>query len=235
MQALSTAWTMYANDNQGLVVSNPDNSDAGMVPQKPSWGGGWMDFTYPDSTNTALLQGTYNSYGGRLGTYLPDVRVFKCPEDTSTVTLSGKAYARSRSVSMNSYLGGMQSFNGNKLNFWVNSTFQVFVRKSDFGAISPAQIYQYIDERPDSINDGNFALDMRTVMDQFGNFIPSGYTLSDFPGVYHENGASLSFVDGHAEIWRWKDPRTTPIVVSQTAVPLDLDVEKLGASTTRPK
>jgi prepilin-type processing-associated H-X9-DG protein len=32
----------------------------------------------------------------------------------------------------------------------------------------------------------------------------------DMPASYHNGAGGLSFVDGHAEIKRWVDPRTTP-------------------------
>jgi prepilin-type processing-associated H-X9-DG protein len=36
--------------------------------------------------------------------------------------------------------------------------------------------------------------------------------LPDFPASYHNKAGGLSFADGHAEIHRWRDPRTTPPV-----------------------
>jgi prepilin-type processing-associated H-X9-DG protein len=32
----------------------------------------------------------------------------------------------------------------------------------------------------------------------------------DFPASYHNGAAGFSFVDGHSEIKKWKDPRTMP-------------------------
>ena len=32
----------------------------------------------------------------------------------------------------------------------------------------------------------------------------------DWPGGYHNSAGGLSFADGHSEIRKWKDPRTTP-------------------------
>jgi prepilin-type processing-associated H-X9-DG protein len=34
--------------------------------------------------------------------------------------------------------------------------------------------------------------------------------LGDLPASYHGNAGGLSFTDGHAEIHRWRDPRTMP-------------------------
>jgi hypothetical protein len=237
---IASACAMYANDNQGLLVSNPDGPDAGMVAKKPAWAGGWMVNSETDCTNTMLLQGTFNSYGGKLGVYLPDVRVFRCPADTSTSVFGGKAYSRSRSVSMNAYMGGMQSFNGNQLNFWTSSGFQIFVRKSDFGTVDSSKIYQMMEERPESMDDENFKSDMAFSMDQFGNYKPSSFRIVGWPGKFHEYGATVNFVDGHAELWSWRDPETFPEfrpgqIISEKFVPGNEDVKRIVGATTRPK
>jgi prepilin-type processing-associated H-X9-DG protein len=49
-----------------------------------------------------------------------------------------------------------------------------------------------LDEHPDSINDGAFAVKM----DQ-----PQ---IIDFAATYHNNAAGFSFADGHAEIRKWR-------------------------------
>ena len=60
------------------------------------------------------------------------------------------------------------------------------------------------DERQDAINFGNYYIDMtgfpnQPHLTQFGG---------DVPASYHDGAGGLSFVDGHAEIKRWRDPRT---------------------------
>ena len=34
--------------------------------------------------------------------------------------------------------------------------------------------------------------------------------IQDYPASYHNRAGGLSFADGHSEIKRWVDPRTTP-------------------------
>jgi prepilin-type processing-associated H-X9-DG protein len=34
--------------------------------------------------------------------------------------------------------------------------------------------------------------------------------IADFPASYHAKSGALSFADGHAEVHRWRDGRTTP-------------------------
>lgn len=36
------------------------------------------------------------------------------------------------------------------------------------------------------------------------------WTLGDMPGMSHNRAAGFSFTDGHSEIKKWQDPRTTP-------------------------
>ena len=55
----------------------------------------------------------------------------------------------------------------------------------------PVSIFVFLDEHPDSINDGYF--------------INSGYNWEwiDLPASYHNGACNLSFADGHAETHRW--------------------------------
>ena len=62
----------------------------------------------------------------------------------------------------------------------------------------------------------------------------------DLPGFYHNRACGFSFCDGHSEIKKWLDPRTTPplqqgVYVIQTwPVPRDVDVAWLQDHSTRP-
>ena len=60
-----------------------------------------------------------------------------------------------------------------------------------------------IDEREDSINDGYFVVDM-------AGYPTQTIKLVDYPASYHNRAAGFSFADGHAEIHKWLDKRTTP-------------------------
>jgi prepilin-type processing-associated H-X9-DG protein len=60
------------------------------------------------------------------------------------------------------------------------------------------------------MNDGFFVIDMR------GYPNPAQASLPDFPASYHNGAGGLSFADGHAEIRKWKDPRTMPPVTQKT-------------------
>jgi prepilin-type processing-associated H-X9-DG protein len=68
--------------------------------------------------------------------------------------------------------------------------------------------------REDSIDWGNFATDMRGWPDQ-----PGSFGFYDLPASYHNRAGGLSFADGHAEIRRWVDERTTPPLQRDGFVP----------------
>jgi len=122
---------------------------------------------------------TSNIENGVLFHYNKSVAIYKCPADKSMVTSRTTSYPTTRSYSISSAIGkGRQ-----KLSSLVKPP--------------PVGISVFIDEDEKTINDGNIGL--RSAPDlEWG----------DSPAKRHNNGANLSFADGHAEHWRWRS--TTP-------------------------
>jgi prepilin-type processing-associated H-X9-DG protein len=64
---------------------------------------------------------------------------------------------------------------------------------------------------------------------------------SDLPGMYHYLACGFSFADGHAEMRRWRDPRTTPplvpggnpLAIVSDPSPNNLDVAWIQDHSTR--
>jgi prepilin-type processing-associated H-X9-DG protein len=109
-------------------------------------------------------------------------------------------------MSMNSWIGMNEG-----VHTWFGGTeFRAYLKDSDFVDPGPSMTWVLLDEHPDSMNDGFFVIDMR------GYPNPAQASLPDFPASYHNGAGGLSFADGHAEIRKWKDPRTTPRVTQQT-------------------
>jgi len=53
-----------------------------------------------------------------------------------------------------------------------------------------------------------------TEMDGYSPPDPSAYAFtSDLPGMYHLRACGFSFADGHSELHKWLDGRTTPPLV----------------------
>ncbi len=191
---LMLAWNLYSGDYNGALVNNASESDQG----KPCYCAGVLDYSTanPDNTNYAGLvsYGVGNednapNKGGMLGPYLgSNYKVFKCPADLSQAKEGGVEYPRIRSVSMNCWVGGFFNWNGNAaVAFQVNKV-------SGILNPGPSDIWVLHDERPDSINDGYFAVD------------ETDANLTDLPASYHVGAGGNAYADGHADIHPWKTP-----------------------------
>ena len=201
---LQLGWLMYADDNNGSLVYNRDSNGAGKSPGNESWVAGWLDFSSSaDNTNVNyLVNHDKTPYGAYLGPYVKNTGIFKCPADFSMAPVGGHNVPRVRSVSMNNMLG-----TGSHL--WsANSKFTLCTKGAQIR--SPANMFVFLDEREDSINDGWFASDP-----------DSKYQIVDYPASYHGNAAGFSFADGHSEIHRWRDPRTMPVLRRGQLLPLN--------------
>ena len=91
-----------------------------------------------------------------------------------------------------------------------------------------------MDEREDSINDGEMIVGMSGYPST-----PTQWKIVDYPAGYHNRAGGLSFADGHSEIRKWVDPRTVPVLKKGVEIPLNVqspnnaDVFWLMERTTR--
>jgi prepilin-type processing-associated H-X9-DG protein len=92
--------------------------------------------------------------------------------------------------------------------------FRVFRRLSDITDPPPDRAWVFMDEREDSINDGLFQTNLKA-RGKLAKIV-------DYPASYHNLAAGLSFADGHAQIKRWIDRRTTPALRPNQALQLDV-------------
>jgi len=76
-------------------------------------------------------------------------------------------------------------------------TWRTYGKITDTQPPSPSMLWVLMDEDEYSINLACFSVIMTA---------PT--RMMSWPGTYHGNSASLSFLDGHAELHKWKDPRT---------------------------
>jgi prepilin-type N-terminal cleavage/methylation domain-containing protein/prepilin-type processing-associated H-X9-DG protein len=210
---VAIGWLMYADDNRGNLAPNTDGTNAGKQADKPSWVAGWLNFTAdnPDNINTDYLirqNPIMGNYGGLLGPYVKNFSTFKCPADKSTALINNKPQPRVRSLSMNSWMGWLSR------PWMAGSSYQLYTKITNFGKVGAANLFVFLDEREDSINDGWFATDPDN---QKGN-----YTIVDYPASYHGRAGGFSFADGHSEIRRWRDPSTMPVLQSGQLLPLNI-------------
>jgi prepilin-type N-terminal cleavage/methylation domain-containing protein/prepilin-type processing-associated H-X9-DG protein len=190
LKQLTMAWWLYADDNQEKLTA------------QNKWVVGWLDFdgNNSDNTNLNLL---LDPKRATLAPYTKAPGIYKCPADRSTVAINRQRHSRIRSISMNVAMGDDGA--GNWYRWWLGAPpYRVYRKRSDLDDPSPSSLWVFVDEHPDTINNGDMAVkcDARDAAAQF----------IDYPASYHNGACGFSFADTHAEIRRWSDPRTKPPV-----------------------
>ncbi len=193
---LSLAWLLYAGDNNERLPYNLGGpASRGIAPKRDyNWVNNLMDWevSNSDNTNTAFVtKGSFAAFANRTA------RIYRCPTDHALSDLQKQAgwVSRVRSYSMNAMVGdaGNNSLYGTNI---FNPTYRQFKRSTDIE--QPTEIFVFLDEHPDSINDGYFLNRLDDL------------EWTDLPASYHGGAASFTFADGHAEIHRWVNPATKP-------------------------
>lgn len=179
---LQFCWQMYIDDNDDML---PPNESAPGV-SRETW----------SATARTWIRGnaytdinTLNISNGVLFPYNRSVAIYKCPADRSTVRDEGRI-RRVRSVSMSMYMNANPEL-------WDRNCWH---RGSEIKDPPPEKAFVFIDESEGSIENSRF------YVHQLGTDI-----WVDFVSFRHNNGGVLSFADGHAELWRWKEPRSFEI------------------------
>jgi prepilin-type N-terminal cleavage/methylation domain-containing protein/prepilin-type processing-associated H-X9-DG protein len=192
---LAVAWITYSSDfNDRLVYNKPF-----ITTDTNNWVGDVMSWAAdPQVVNPDLLR------AAALGPYTAkNVGVYKCPADRVPCPLG----PRVRSDSMNAFVGP-QDAPGTP----INSAWKQFLKMGDFR--NPSGILVFMDEHPDSINDGWMVF--CTAAD------PSERTgWSDLPASYHNGACGFSFADGHSEIKKWQASSTKrPVQQNSSGFPV---------------
>jgi prepilin-type N-terminal cleavage/methylation domain-containing protein/prepilin-type processing-associated H-X9-DG protein len=204
MKQLQIADLMYTSDNNDNFAIN--GTSQGIGPGNYNWVAGsfrstfgGMSFPAGAEINTALLgargdviPGIGTLYGS-IGNYLKDAGVYRCPADRSQVTLAGATQSRVRSCSANNFVGTDQTII-NTIPAWIGGgVYKTFQKGTSFAGMSVADCFVFVDENPDTLDDGFFEVD------------PSAAISPNHPAVNHGKSSAFSFVDGHAALKKWKD------------------------------
>lgn len=192
---LGLAWQMYATDHNDKVVNNfgvqetmrtiANKTYQTWCVNNMSWG------TETDNTNTVLVtQGLMAKYVSA------NHQIYKCPADvylSKAQRARGFPY-RTRSLSMNAFFGAFD-VNWNRSQNQFETAYRQFMKISDVPR--PSDFYVFLDEHPDSINDGYFLTSPSETASQWG----------DLAASYHNGAGGYTFSDGHSEIHKWLGAR----------------------------
>jgi prepilin-type N-terminal cleavage/methylation domain-containing protein len=169
VKQLSLAWFLYADDNEDRLVNNHGKPETTL--KRNTWANNVQDWSGSDD-NFNPIYVTDSLLGPYAGRSAP---VFQCPSDKT---------GRIRSMAMNAMVG-----DPGELTNQFNPAYVQFFKTSDMP--NPSDIFVFLDEHPDTINDGFF-------VNRLDN-----YQWGNLPASYHHRGTSFSFADGHTETHHW--------------------------------
>jgi prepilin-type N-terminal cleavage/methylation domain-containing protein/prepilin-type processing-associated H-X9-DG protein len=240
MRQLTLAWLQYAHDSNDRITFSSSSSLSGGPPNPNTdpyvWVTGLIDNNPSNPSNWDLNADITKSplwpYCGK------SAGIWKCPADRSTIIPAsgpsqGLRVPRIRSMSMMVWLGGFGGMLNTGYPGVSSPSWRLYFKLSDMRDPGCSRTLVFWDEREDAINFGNFFIDMTGYPDQ-----PAAAQFNwDWPGSYHNGAGGLSFADGHSEIKRWLDPRTTPpfsqVVQGPKASPRNVDIFWLQERATR--
>lgn len=216
---LMTAVHLYAGENREYFPMNVHGGVAqsgSPITLTPGsyypWVMGWLTWdTSPHNTNTLYLTSDNYSVLARYAGRSADL--FRCPADNkvSQVQRQRGWSQRARSISMNGAVG-----RGNKVaTDGLLNCEKIFEKTTDVTRPAPANLWVFVDEHPDSINDGSF-------FNAQGNL-----EWIDLPSNLHNGACGFAFADGHSEIHRWRGSVLTRKVTFA-------DLSRIGVSAQDP-
>jgi prepilin-type processing-associated H-X9-DG protein len=234
---LQNAWRIYADDNGDALVfastgcntarsggSTPYDTVNPIDPNNFAWSGAHMDY---NGANRANWDPNYDMQKRPLWPYTArNTSIYKCPSDQSAVSFLGVVRPRILSMNMNLYVGGFAPTSGS---VGTDCSWPFAAPQRIFSSISsinvPSKIFVFLDMRPDAVDWSNFMQDMIG----YSPNNPASYSFTDVPGDLHDGAATFSFADGHTEVHRWTDPRTTP-----SFLPSPGQILNVGSSPNNP-
>jgi prepilin-type N-terminal cleavage/methylation domain-containing protein/prepilin-type processing-associated H-X9-DG protein len=195
------AWRQYVDDNADRVPSAYGNPGVWIPDTTMTWSGNArQDGSNPDNWDVTLMVQPsllWPYCGNNLG-------LWRCPGDNQypclvpSGPLVGQMLPRQRSMSMLSWFNSSDAQDS-------GPGFTVYQKLSQVVNPGPAMTIVFLDERCDSINDGEWCSGMFGWPDQ-----PGSWRIVDFPGSYHGGACGVAFTDGHSECHKWMDARTMP-------------------------
>ena len=220
---LDLAWQMYAGENGERLPYNLGMAGSSFR-SSLNWVNNVMTWDLSsDNTNLATLT------GASLGPFVSgNTGIYRCPSDQTLSSVQRDAgwTARIRSYSMNAMVGDAGDFSTNGFNV-NNPDYTQFFKTTQIP--QPAGIFVFLDEHPDSIDDGYF-LDKSP--ENGGSYGPAYQDAqwTDLPASYHNGATAFSYADGHSSLHRWQQPLTIrPPLPNAANLPLPIPASPAAA------
>lgn len=188
LKQLTQAWRQFADDHDGNLV----NGAAGIYsPYGAAWVGKcWAD-DWPSGGQLPEDQQHHGIREGAMWPYVEELRTYRCPSGYTGERLN---YAISDGMNGLSRTGTTTVAQGKTVGLRVADTVVWVQNLSEIISPGPGERMVFIDR---------------------GWIAPDSYSTHyrweawwDDPPVRHNDGATVSFADGHAEHWQWKGADT---------------------------
>jgi len=191
---LQKAWFMYVQENNETL---PPNRSRKVEFDQVSSTGSWVVGNAKIDTNTANIQ------AGVIYPYVGSAPVYRCPGDRAKLR-DYPQIPRNRSYSMSLWLSP-DIISGTAADYFTDEEKRGLRSFSHVTAQGATRIWVFIDEHPVSLDDGIFIING---IQPPQTTVGAGRWWASFPGNLHNNGANVSFADGHVERYGWRHHRT---------------------------
>ena len=216
LHQLALAWVLYSSDSHDLLALNGSLGNIAMsMTDSDLNNGNWVhgvmgtaDGSYESNTDPLLVE------AGALWPYSRSLGISKCSRRHQRFSSRARSPASTtRSMSMNCWL--------NPIPVW-SPLCRYYRKQADISNPGPCNLWVFLDECPNSINDGYFVCQ------------PGTTSWEDIPASYHNGAGGLVYADGHSETKKWRDPTVLKLSPVGTAPaqtpPADLNWLQLRSS-----
>ena len=223
---LALGLQLYTDDHDGVLPYNLGMAGSSFRTNL-NWVNNVMTWDLSsDNTNLATIR------QAALGAYVSgSPAVYRCPSDhvLSAVQAAAGWDGRIRSYSMNALVGNAGPLSSAGWNVH-DPHYKQFFKMAQISR--PSEIFVFLDEHPDSIDDGYFVNDESTTSSGSGyssSVTTAALQWTDLPGSYHNHSAAFSFVDGHSSLHRWQGGHTIlPSMPSAANLPMTVGKDDLS-------
>lgn len=219
LKQLDLCLHLYVGDNNDYFVPNDSVFNLNSASTN-AYGLSWL----PDLDASTEISPS-NIINGLLFPYNKSLPIYHCPADQSTLqTTAGQPLPQLRwrsynlSQSVNGYPQGAPQF------FYIPA----WTKYTAIRHPTPSELFTFIDESANTIEDA-----------EFGNPpVGSPYVQQnvwwDVPSDRHDQGANLTFADGHVEHWKWKAPKVNCLTMEEIS-PVEMpDYRRIQSGMKQP-
>ena len=197
LRQLTVCWYQYAGDHEDYMPPNDfvyfGNPDSTNPPALGVDGTSWCRSLAPFDTNQI------SEISSMIFVYNKNSGIYHCPADRSTVT-GRPDVIRNRSYNMS-----------NSIRLSASDHFDKFTE-----ILNSATLFVFMDTHEGEIWDSTFGV--------YSGSLPAPWCdyWIDIPADRHQRGATLSFADGHAELYRWRTKKNPNLLFRHAADADDL-------------